>query len=1211
MTASLGTRDLDVAARTGRAATSTRRSGHCAAVALLALGLGGALATADTWPGWRGVDREGRSTSSDSPLTWSLDHNVAWCVESPGEGYSSPIVTEEAVYLTAAVDAPGHRSAAAPYRWVVWLLTVLVATVAALAVGVWCAAAAASSDGYARRPPLVTFGALVLCACWLALFAENLVGFSQGPEREWVAAGVVGTLALVASAVAARAAGRLVSAILLVVLGAALQTTVPHGLDAYGDGPFSPKSLFHHSVVATPLVAGLLVLLWRGGQRAPRPAASSPTSLPRPRPSGWRWIALLLPVLLLGAVVVLVLGQQRRVSLTVGAATYEPSVPLWLVGALGAAALAGLAWRRRRPSHVAAHVLYFVAGVAFWAVGVAAGLERVLAASPYLSYQLGDLEIRPLPGWGAVWVLGGLAGLGLLVSAGLGSRFTVRTPGLRWTFQPLTGVLAAVYFIYAVYAPKHPELLYRIVSLDRQTGKVNWLSRGVTGRRGYMNAENAPATPTPVCDGERVYAWYGTPGLTCVDTGGKTQWVNREFAYEAQEGVASSLVLCDGSVIVLCESELGGVLGAVDCRTGDAAWRVERGKRIHAYAGNCRTPSVKTVAGRKTIIVWGYTDISGYDPRTGRELWTHDIGHFGPMNNPVASIVSDGERLYLVGPEKILALEVDGLVGSETPVAWELARSTGAQSASPVLSEGLLFLVSDQGIAYCIDAATGRVLWEESLHWRHYASPVAVGDRIYFTSRSGRTTVVRAGAQYEQLAVSDLDEVVQASIAPVDGQLFLRTETRLYCLEEGAGGVPQALRAGAPSGKRTPAGPGVGETTWPEGPAATALPAGPDWPRFRGPTGSGLSGHEDVPTAWDGATGESILWRTPIPLPGNSSPVVWGDRIFCTGADPDAQAVYCLDADTGDVLWTGDVPAGAPMPEVNDMTGYAAPTPTADGQHVCALFANGMLVCFDHEGKQVWDEDLGVPDNPYGLASSPVIFEDVVIVQYDQGTEDDDQSLLFALDIGSGEERWRAPRGTAASWATPLVVGADKRQELITCAQPWVIAHDPATGRELWRAGCIGGDVAPSPILAGGLAFTVSDRSCLAAIRPGGTGDVTNRHVAWTAEDDLPDICSPVSDGELVFTLTTYGMLTCRQATDGEVVWQQELDATFQASPSIVNGKLYVTSSEEGETFVIAVGRTFEELGRAVLGEPVSASLAFGPGRIYMRGRRDLYCIGQ
>jgi outer membrane protein assembly factor BamB len=291
-------------------------------------------------------------------------------------------------------------------------------------------------------------------------------------------------------------------------------------------------------------------------------------------------------------------------------------------------------------------------------------------------------------------------------------------------------------------------------------------------------------------------------------------------------------------------------------------------------------------------------------------------------------------------------------------------------------------------------------------------------------------------------------------------------------------------------------------------------------------------------------------------------------------------------------------------------TGFAAPTPVTDGERVYAIFANGDVVCLDFDGNRVWTRNLGIPDNVYGYASSLAMYRNLLLVLFDQGGADDDLSQLMALDAPSGQTEWQTRRPIPNSWASPIVIHSGQREELITCGNPWVIAYEPVTGKELWRAKCLGGDVAPSPIFASGLVFVANEYACVAAIRVGGEGDVTETHVAWTAEDGLPSICSPLSNGELVFLLASNGVLTCYDTQDGNKVWEQDLEVSFKASPSLVEDKIYLMS-EEGVMFIVAAARGYRELGRAELGERANTSPAFMDGRIYIRGKKNLYCIGK
>lgn len=385
-----------------------------------------------------------------------------------------------------------------------------------------------------------------------------------------------------------------------------------------------------------------------------------------------------------------------------------------------------------------------------------------------------------------------------------------------------------------------------------------------------------------------------------------------------------------------------------------------------------------------------------------------------------------------------------------------------------------------------------------------------------------------------------------------------------------------------------------------------------NWNRFRGPGGLGTSAYINIPVSWNGKTGDGILWKAKISLPGNNSPVVWGNRVFLTGATESKREIYCFDADTGKLLWQRameNIPGSSPVPpKVTDDTGYAAPTAVTDGQRVCAIFANGDIACFDFSGNRIWAKSLGNPNNVYGHASSLDIYKNLLIVLYDQGGSEDNLSKLIAMDIASGENLWQATRPVPNSWATPIIINTGSREEIITSGNPWVISYDPSTGKELWRAKCLSGDVAPSPVYGDGLVFATNAYAKLAAIRPGGQGDVTQTNIVWTARDGLPDICSPLFGGGMVFLLQTYGLLTCYDAKDGKQIWDNDFAETFFASPSLVGDKIYLIN-EDGVTIIIQLDKEFKEIARCELGEKVSASPAFMDGRIYIRGKENLYCI--
>ena len=382
-----------------------------------------------------------------------------------------------------------------------------------------------------------------------------------------------------------------------------------------------------------------------------------------------------------------------------------------------------------------------------------------------------------------------------------------------------------------------------------------------------------------------------------------------------------------------------------------------------------------------------------------------------------------------------------------------------------------------------------------------------------------------------------------------------------------------------------------------------------NWPVFRGPYGNGFIESGDYPVKWDGSSGEHVLWKTEIPLSGWNSPVVWDDRVFVSSADKNSREVCCLDASSGKILWQTPIEMIAKQADVFEDTGYAPSTMAVDGKRVFVIFPNGDLACLDFEGKRIWTRGLGLPENMYGHASSLAMFKSLLIVQFDQGSEGDGKSAMLALQGGTGEVVWYAKRPVGNSWTSPIVINTGQRMELITSANPWVVAYDPMNGNEYWRADLMSGDIAPSPIYSGGFVLACNTGAVIAAIKPGGRGDVTKSHVEWKSSDGLPDMTSPAANGELVFLITSEGTLTCVDCKTGDLVWEHSYSASFKASPVIVDKHVYL-QDEDGVMHVVSAGRKFEELYKSVLSEKIGATPAFVSGRIFIRGEKHLYCIG-
>lgn len=389
------------------------------------------------------------------------------------------------------------------------------------------------------------------------------------------------------------------------------------------------------------------------------------------------------------------------------------------------------------------------------------------------------------------------------------------------------------------------------------------------------------------------------------------------------------------------------------------------------------------------------------------------------------------------------------------------------------------------------------------------------------------------------------------------------------------------------------------------------------WPRFRGPGGLGVSDDVWIPVTWtwDVSAPVNVLWREPVPLPGASSPVVCGDRLFLTGADATKREIYCYDADTGDRLWRRSVvaPGGSPT-QVDcwpDGTTYAAPTVAMDGVRVYAIFGNGDVACFDYENREVWVKNLGVPYNMTGHGSSLLVHGGLLLVQLDQEAVSGYQSRLLALNALTGKKVWEmkpAERLTECSLASPIIIDTADGKRLITCAIPDVIACDPATGQEKWRVNCdLSGYCIPSPIYAGGRVIVVKAYAKVITIMPDGEPG------GWEYLSNAPYTTSPVGKDGLVFVMTDEGLVTCLDATDGTQLWEYNpfgSATTCYASPTIIGDRVYVLNIYGQAVVFEAIEGAYSEVGTGTLpGGPYYASPAVANGRMYIRGMNYLYCI--
>lgn len=422
----------------------------------------------------------------------------------------------------------------------------------------------------------------------------------------------------------------------------------------------------------------------------------------------------------------------------------------------------------------------------------------------------------------------------------------------------------------------------------------------------------------------------------------------------------------------------------------------------------------------------------------------------------------------------------------------------------------------------------------------------------------------------------------------------------------------------------------------------------PHWPSFRGPQATGIAEGHPTPVEWNAETGKNILWKTPIPGLGVSSPVTWGDRIFVTTAvsgDPSAGLrhglygdvepskdlskhtwhVYALDRKTGKIVWERTAHEGTPRSKRHTKASQASASPATDGKHVAAWFGSEGLFVYDFDGNLLWKKNLGVisvgwfydPDYEWGVASSPIIYKDVVILQVDRQKD----SFIAAFRLKDGAEVWRTSRDEIPSWSTPTVVeGA--RPQIVASATNFIRGYDPVTGKELWRLGRNSEIMVATPFAAHGLVFVVGGYPPIRpiyAIRPGGSGDLSlkegqtsHEFLAWSKREGGSYMPTPIVYGDHLYIVQNNGVLTAYDARSGERVYQQRVGdkpGAYSASPVAADGKIYFTS-EDGEVFVIRAGAKYELLGANPMGEVLMATPAISEGVLYIRGLTHLYAVG-
>lgn len=417
----------------------------------------------------------------------------------------------------------------------------------------------------------------------------------------------------------------------------------------------------------------------------------------------------------------------------------------------------------------------------------------------------------------------------------------------------------------------------------------------------------------------------------------------------------------------------------------------------------------------------------------------------------------------------------------------------------------------------------------------------------------------------------------------------------------------------------------------------TLQPPSHNWPRWRGPHEDGHTADTKLPVKW---TDADLAWKTTLPGDGQSTPIIWDDRIFLTSAlnGGKERLVLCVDRKSGKLLWQQTAwKMEAPEP-IHKMNSWASATCVTDGEIVAAFFGRGGgLHVYTVDGKHLWSKDLGHFESPWGVSACPILVDDMIV----QNCDADLDGYITALDKRTGKEIWKTARlsqfdpktklkrdtdGDAApttggqisnrGWSTPIVTTLGGRREIVVNGHEGVRAYDPATGKELWFCQSFNGRGEPTVTPAGDLLCVVNGLSGdFYAIKPGGSGDVTKTHMAWhTPRKGGRDTPSPIVVGKFVIVTDMKGVFTCYDAKDGHEYWKERVGGNFSGSPIAANGLVYFVD-EAGRTVVIQPDEAYKLVADNTLtsadDEIFRASPTPCDGQIFIRSTKVLYCVGK
>jgi outer membrane protein assembly factor BamB len=686
--------------------------------------------TADDWRGWRGLEKQACNDSIEGPDEWASTSNILWQVEIEGEGHSSPVVTENNVFVTTA-NLDDNKINLNMIIVNVLLISFIILVLLNLFSQFKNFLKNRNLSGKKFISELLIFslyGFLIFIFCimhWM-YFDENR---SQSARIliNYLFTGSVFFLCLLflITRFPKKSIIRIISGLVIIILDILLVKFMPLQ-DYYTTPDFFQLWIFQLIIpgVILPLLLSIFII--------------------------FKTIAI------------------RNKSQTIQDHNLKTS-----------------------PEKSLSSLFLIFSAISAFALGIAGYMAIPLISVAKISYRdkisriQESLKFSTLfsPDLAFPFFLGVLS-IGFLLWFILENKKNEFNRKGQFYFYAALLCCSSIFFIMNNFTIRNPEYKREILCVDRFSGLIKWKKVCLVGLAEGTSTYNSQATPTPAIHNNSVYAYFGNAGLVSTDFNGNINWENKNLPFECIHGVGASPIFCRDGIVILNATSKNPYLTLLDFKTGKQKWKTEL-KSSKGSLGEYRTPVLFELNGQELIIEWSFfrNELVFYKAKTGEVMYMYNP-EWNYEGESITTPVINGGIIYLSNSLNVVAVDIYKLIDGKSPIIWEAdLKKRGPETSSPVLTKGMLYTVSDNGFVTCLNSTTGEILWQKKLPGTYFSSPIISGKKVYFSNTGGLTTVLECSPLYNKIAENQLPEGIYSTLVPIDGQLFIRSKNTLWCVK--------------------------------------------------------------------------------------------------------------------------------------------------------------------------------------------------------------------------------------------------------------------------------------------------------------------------------------------------------------------------------------------------------------------------------------------